>query len=214
MAHTTSFHIPEKTKIILVFQRRNLIQEMGRKAGKRAKKKTPQNTGRLPRYFSSEEATTTPRLEGQRGQGHVQSPCSLYADLLSRLEHLLPPREPQPLLPRRKPGLPLLLQSGSLKSRGPVVVTARAGVHECHAAEVAIVTVMAPTLEEYCLGRNPGACTHPLFLLLPLLEKGKKASPSAFQSPTRASHWQNLMGSQRTKKSEKSFQPLAIQRTA
>lgn len=107
-----------------------------------------------------------------------------------------------------------MLQSGSLKSRGPVVVTARARVHECHAAEVAIVTAMAPTLEEYCLGRNPGACTHPLFLLLPLREKGKKASPSAFQSPTSASHRQNLMGKQWTEKSEKSFGPLAVQRTA
>lgn len=89
--------------------------------------------------------------------------------LLNPWEHLLPPREPPPLLPPGSQELPLLLQSGSLKSRGPVVVTASAGVHDCHAAEVAMVTAMAPSLEEYCLGRNPGACTHPLFLLFPPL---------------------------------------------
>lgn len=148
-----------------------------------------------------EEATTTPRLDGPKG---TRIPSRAYGCCIAKSIGA-PAASLEP---------PLLLQSGSLKSRGSVVVIARARVHECHAAEVAIVTALAPTLEEYCLGRNPGACTHPLFLLLPLPEKGKKASPSAFQSSTTASRWQNLMGSQWTKQSEKSFQPLAIQTTA
>ena len=159
-----------------------------------------------------EEGTTTPRLEGQKGKRCHPEP--MLTALLSQLERLLPPRESPPLPPCRKLGAPILLQSGSLKSRGAVAGTARARVHECHAAEVAVVPAAAAASGRALPEQQPRTCTHPPFLLLPLLEKGETGFPSAFQSPTSASQGQNLMESQWTKKSKKGFQPLAIQRRA
>lgn len=72
VAHNTYFPITGKTKIILVFQRGNLIQEIGHKSVRRARG----TKHRLRRDFKLEEATNTPRLKGAKPENDaIQSRC-------------------------------------------------------------------------------------------------------------------------------------------
>ena len=92
-----------------------------------------------------------------------------------------------------------------LKSLAAAVDTARLRVQEHHAAEAAGVPATSTTSGRVLLEQEPRSL-QPLIVFAAFItagERKKRLLPSVFQTPTSASDWPNLRGSQLKKESKK-----------